>query len=82
MTIGELQKFINFAGKAIQEAVNSCPDLEKDRYITLHVSPEGDYIAWNNRPEEGDESTPALHWYYIKDEEGEGWRNFYGSSEQ
>lgn len=76
MTIVEFTKFMNFAAAAIQDAVNSCPDLKKDRYVTLHVSCDGKFTSWNNNPDEDDKDTPVLHYYKTDLEEEEGWTSY------
>lgn len=79
MSKEELAVFINAVLKAIQAAVNSCPDLEHDRYVTMHIASEGDFISWNNNPDKSDDVTPKMHYFYTDDGDGERWINYYES---
>ena len=68
MSRAEFENFMNFACKAIMDAANSCSDLEDDRYVTMHVSPDGKEVSWNNAPDKEDPETPRMSFYYSKEE--------------
>lgn len=75
MSRTEFENFMNFACKAILDAANSCPDLEGDRYVTMHVSPDGKETSWNNAPDKEYPEIPRMSFYYSK-EEGQWVRSY------